>query len=277
LAYVGLSEANRSLAIGSEFNPVEYLTKAKTAAAKALALDGSLSEAHTAWGATVFWADRNWSEAESHYQLALELNPKSIDAHLFYAHLLSNTGRFEESLMEIRRARDLDPANPFVSSLEGQFLTAAGRPDDALKTLKETSALAPGFWFPHIFAASAYMAKGMNSEAIAEAYRASELAPGQTLSLAYEGYILGKSGKSDEARAIVDKLLKLSQEPGRWVPPYHIATVYNGLGKTDETIVWLNKALEQQDPKLAFLKVDRTWNNLRNDQRFQQIMTRAGF
>jgi serine/threonine-protein kinase len=277
LAYVGLSEANRSLAMGSEFNPVEYLTKAKTAAAKALALDGSLSEAHTAWGATVFWADRNWSEAESHYQLALELNPKSIDAHLFYAHLLSNTGRFEESLMEIRRARELDPANPFVSSLEGQFLTAAGRPDDALNTLKETSALAPGFWFPHIFAASAYIAKGMNSEAIAEAHRASELAPGQTLSLAYEGYALGKSGKSDEARAIIDKLLKLSQEPGRWVPPYHIATVYNGLGKTDETIVWLNKALEQQDPKLAFLKVDRTWNNLRNDQRFQQIMTRAGF
>jgi len=277
LAYVGLSEANRSLAMGSEFNPVEYLPKAKTAAARALALDDSLSEAHTAWGATVFWADRNWSEAESHYQRALELNPKSIDAHLFYAHLLSNTGRFEESLKEIKRARELDPANPFVSSLEGQFLTAAGRPDDALKTLKETSVLAPGFWFPHIFAASAYIAKGMNSEAIAEAHRASELAPGQTLSLAYEGYALGKSGKSDEARAIIDKLLKLSQEPGRWVPPYHIATVYNGLGKTDETIVWLNKALEQQDPKLAFLKVDRTWNNLRNDSRFQQIMTRAGF
>jgi len=277
LAYVGLSEANRSLAMGSEFNPVEYLPKAKAAAARALALDDSLSEAHTAWGATVFWADRNWSEAESHYQRALELNPKSIDAHLFYAHLLSNTGRFEESLKEIKRARELDPANPFVSSLEGQFLTAAGRPDDALKTLKETSVLAPGFWFPHIFAASAYIAKGMNSEAIAEAHRASELAPGQTLSLAYEGYALGKSGKSDEARAIIDKLLKLSQEPGRWVPPYHIATVYNGLGKPDETIVWLNKALEQQDPKLAFLKVDRTWNNLRNDSRFQQIMTRAGF
>ena len=277
LAYVGLSEANRSLAIGSEFNPAEYLPKAKAAAAKALALDDSLSEAHTAWGATLFWADRNWSEAESHYQRALELNPKSVDAHLFYAHLLSNTERFEESLVEIKRARALDPANPFVSSLEGQFLIAAGRPDDALQTLKETSALAPGFWFPHIFAASAYIAKGMNSEAIAEAHRATELAPAQTLSLAYEGYILGRSGKSDEARAIIDKLLKLSQEPGRWVPPYHLATVYNGLGNTDETIVWLNKALAQHDPKLAFLKIDRTWNNLRNDSRFQEVVKRAGF
>src|SRR5436190_9721011 len=119
LAYVGLSEANRSLALGSEFNPAEYLPKAKEAAAKALALDDSLAEAHTAAGATLFWYERKWSEAENHYRRALELNPKNIDAHLFYAHLLSNTGRSEEALAEIRRAREIDPTNPFVSSLQG--------------------------------------------------------------------------------------------------------------------------------------------------------------
>ncbi|HKE60296.1 MAG TPA: hypothetical protein VKB46_26470 [Pyrinomonadaceae bacterium] len=70
---------------------------------------------------------------------------------------------------------------------------------------------------------------------------------------------------------------KFSQEPDRWVPPYHFALIYNGLGNTDETILCLNKALEQHDPKLAFLKVEQSWNNVRNDQRFQDVMKRAGF
>jgi len=277
LAYVGLSEGNRSLALGSEFDASEYLPRAKEAAQKALMLDDSLAEAHTAWATTVFWYDRNWAEAETHYKRALELNPKTIDAHLFYAHLLSNTGRPDEAIAEIKRARELDPANPFVSSLEGQFLVHAGRSDEALITLKETIALAPGFWFPHVFAASAYTEKGMYAEAIVEAHRAEELSKWQTVSLAYEGIALAKWGKHAEAQAVLDKLFKLSHEQGRWVPPMHFAALYNALGNTDEVITWLNKAIEQHDPKLAFLKVAPGWENLRTDRRFQDIMKRVGF
>jgi tetratricopeptide (TPR) repeat protein len=255
----------------------EYLPRAKEAAQKALMLDDSLAEAHTAWATTVFWYDRNWAEAETHYKRALELNPKTIDAHLFYAHLLSNTGRPDEAIAEIKRARELDPANPFVSSLEGQFLVHAGRSDEALITLKETIALAPGFWFPHVFAASAYTEKGMYAEAIVEAHRAEELSKWQTVSLAYEGIALAKWGKRAEAQAVLDKLFKLSHEQGRWVPPMHFAALYNALGNTDEVITWLNKAIEQHDPKLAFLKVAPGWENLRTDRRFQDIMKRVGF
>jgi serine/threonine-protein kinase len=275
LAYVGLSGAHRSLALGSEMNPNEHLPLSKAAAQKALDLDEALAEGHTALGTTVFWYDRNWSEAEKQFKRALELNPKSADTHLFYAHLLSNTGRHEQALDEIRRAGELDPLSPFINTLEGQFLLHAGRTEEALARLKETFELAPGFWFPHFFAASAYIEKGMYSEAVAEARRASELSNAQSVSLAYEGYALAKWGKKDEARAVLDKLLKLAQQ--RWVPPTHIAIVYTGLGDSDATMMWLEKGLEQHDPKIAFLKVERKWNNLRDDPRFQELMQRAGF
>lgn len=277
LAYVGLSEANRSLTLGGERNPIEYLFRAKAAAEKALMLDESLPEAHTALAATLFWYDRNWSEAENHFKRALELNPKTTDAHLFYAHLMSNLGRHDEALFEIKRARELDPTSPFASALEGQFLVHAGHADEALVRLKEASALAPGFWFPHVFASSAYIEKGMYVEAIAEARRASELSSAQTVSLVYEGVALAKWGKTDEAQAVLDRLLQISQQKDRWMPPSHIAMMYSALGKTDETIAWLQKGIEQHDPKIAFIKVQPVFNNLRNDPRFQDVMRRAGF
>jgi len=275
IAYVGLSEAYRSLAIGSELSPKEYLARSKAASQKALQLDDQLAEAHTAYGATVFWLDRNWTEAENQYQRALDINPNCVDAHVFYAHLLSNTARHEEALVEIKRAETLDPLSPFVSSLSGQFLLHAGKPDEALVRLKETFSLAPNFWFPHVFASSAYFEKGMYAESIAEAQRASELSKFQTVSITFEGVALARMGKKDEARALLDRLLKLGEQ--QFVPPYHIALLYNALGDREQTYAWLERAFEVNDPKLTFLKVDPKWNNLRSDPKFQELLKRAGF
>jgi serine/threonine-protein kinase len=275
LAYVGLSRANRSMALGNEMPSREYLEKSQAAALKALSLDEGLSEAHTALGSTLFWLDRNWAAAENQLHRALELNPNSANAHLFYAHLLSNTGRHREALEMINRARQLDPLSPFLGALEGQFLVHAGRSDEALMKLKDTFALAPDFWFPHLFAASAYIEKGMYSEAVREAQLATELSRFQTISAAHEGYALAKMGRRDEAREVLKKLLKLNEQ--RFVPPYHIALVYNALGEQEEMFKWLERSLEAGDAKLTFLKVDPKWNNVRDDPRFRELLRRVGF
>ena len=73
----------------------------------------------------------------------------------------------------------------------------------------------------------------------------------------------------------LDELLKLSET--RYVPPYHLALAYNGLGETDKTFEWLEKAYAERDPKMAFLKVDPKWNNLRSDPRFIDLMRRMNF
>jgi serine/threonine protein kinase/Flp pilus assembly protein TadD len=274
LAYVGLADAYRSFALGAEMVPTEFLAKSKAAAQRALEIDDSLAEAHTALGMTMFWYDWNWSAVENQFKRALELNPNSADTHQFYAHLLSNTGRHVEALAEIKRARELDPYSPFLNTLEGQFLLHAGKPDEALARLRESFELAPGFWFPHVFASSAYIEKAMFVEAIIEARSATELSSAQTVSVAYEGYALAKLGKYEEARIVLDRLLKLSKE--RFVPPYHIALLYNGLGERNEAFAWLERGFEQRDPKMTFLKVDPKWNNLRDDPRFVDLMRRVG-
>lgn len=274
-AYVGLSEAYRTLALAGELNPNEYFPKAKAASNKAIEIDDALAEAHGSLAVSMFWYDWNWAAAEEQNKRALELNPNSSITLVCYAHLLSNIGRHAEALSVIKRATEIDPLNPFANSLEGQFLLHAGRTDEALAKLQKTFELDPNFFFPHMFAVSVYYEKGMYAEALVEGRLAKELSPNQTTSDAYSSYALVKSGKREEARAVLDGLLKKSTE--RFVPPSHIALIYNGLGETDKTYEWLERAFEQRDPKMAFLKVEPKWNNLRNEPRFIDLVSRMNF
>ena len=124
-------------------------------------------------------------------------------------------------------------------------------------------------------ASSAYIEKGMFAEAVIEAKKAGELSTAQTASIVFEGHALARMGRKDETRILLDKLLKLSKETS--VPATHIALLYNALGENDEAFKWLDRGIEQRDPKMAFLKVQPRWNNLRGDPRFQEIMKRVGF
>lgn len=272
LAYAGLADAHRSLALGSEFLPTHSLPKAKAAAQKAVELDRALSEAHTALGMTIFWYDWNWQLAEDHFKRALELDPNSASAHLFYSHLLTNLGRHQEALTEIKLARKLDPLFPFGGAREGQALAFAGRTDEALDTLRKTSELEPNFWMPHLFASGVYIEKGMYEEAVEAARLARKLAPSQTASIAFESFALARMGKRNEARSALDELTRLSRE--RFVPPFHFAVAYNGLGETEEALNWLERGFEQRDPKMTFLKIDSKLNNLRSEPRFIDLMRR---
>ncbi|MDQ3750254.1 MAG: tetratricopeptide repeat protein [Acidobacteriota bacterium] len=265
-AYLGLANSYRSLVLAGEMTPTEFLPKAKAAASKAIEIDDTLAEAHAELCYIVIRYDWNWNEAENHCKQALELDPNNAETHHAYAHVFSLTGRHEQGLAEIERARELDPLNLRISTVEAQFLIYAGQTDEALFRLQKAIELEPDFWFAHNFAASAYIEKGMYAEAIAEARRAKELSGGITQPIGFLGYALVKSGKETEARAELESLLKLSNE--RYVPPYHIAMIYNGLDERDKTLEWLERGFNERDPRMAFLKVEPKWNNLRNEPRF---------
>ena len=275
LAYRGLSHAYSTLGLAGEMPSTDWFPKAKAASQKSIEIDDQMADGHMSLGLVHLWYDWDWSAAERELKKALELNPNSPDAQWAYAHLLSNTGRHEESLAWVKRAREQDPLNLFIGSIEAQFLTHAGKEDEALVRLKEVFNLNPNFWFAHMQASSSYIQKGMYEEAVAEARRAKELSAIQTVSDAFGGYALAKWGKKEEARVVLEQLLNASNE--RYIPPYHIAMIYNGLDERDAAFAWLDKGIKQRDPKMAFLKVEPKWNNLHSDARFQDLLQRVGF
>jgi serine/threonine-protein kinase len=275
LAYVGLADGYRSFALVGEMPSTEFFPKAKAAAQKAIEIDDTLAEAHAELGFTIFWYDWDWNAAENQLKRALALNPNNADTHLFYAHLLSNTGRHAEGLAEVKRARELDPLDLRINGLEAQFLLHAGKPDEALAFLQKTLELNPNNWFAHMFASSAYIEKGMFAEAVVEASKSREINSANSQSIAQLSYALAKSGKQAEARGLLEEVLRSSKE--RYVSPGNIALIYNGLGERDETFAWLGRGYDRRDPKMVFLKVEPKWNNLRDDPRFKDLMRRVGF
>jgi len=126
---------------------------------------------------------------------------------------------------------------------------------------------------PHFFASSVYAEKGMFVEAIRESDEERRLTG--VNDIPFGAYALAKSGWAAEAESQLNELLELSKT--RFVPPYNIALIYNALGKTDESFTWLERGFSEHDPKMTFLKVEPKWNNLRDDPRFVDIITRMNF
>ena len=272
LAYVGLADAHLS-ALAADLPPSEFLPQARAAAQTAIEIDDTLAAAHAQLGFIIFWYNWDWNRSESEIKRALELNPEAADAHMYYAHVLSNTGRHTEALAESRRARELDPLNLRNNALEGQFLIHAGRADEALRRLQETLEMDPNYLLAHLYRSSAYIEKGMYTEAVTEARKAREISGNRSIYAAgFLGYALAKSGKTADGRSVLEGLLKSSAE--KYVPPYTIALVYNGLGEHDKALSWLERAYAQRSAAMVFLKVEPKWNNLRANARFQDLLRR---
>jgi TolB-like protein/Tfp pilus assembly protein PilF len=272
LAHVGLAHAYRMFGLSLDMPPGEVGPKAKAAALQAIAIDDSLAEAHAVLAFTLFWYEWAWSAAERHFKRALELNPNSADTHWMYAHLPSNMGRHGEALAAIGRARELDPLSGLINAMEGQFLLHAGRTEEAVARLKDALELDARSRVAHSFAASAYTEQARFDEAIAEARMARDLCPSNSQALAYEGYAQARAGRHAEACEALAALRQLST--GRHVPPYNIALLYNGLDRCDEALAWLERAVEQRDPWMLFLKVEPKWKNIRQDRRFVELLKR---
>ena len=140
-----------------------------------------------------------------------------------------------------------------------------------LKTLE----IEPNFGVCRFFLAEAYTAKGMYREAIEEYQKAITLLGERPIVLATFGYTLAVAGRRAEAVSLLNKLMQQSKE--KYVAPLSMALVHAGLGDTEQSFAWLEKAYRDRDPWLVqFLKVNPHFDNLRPDPRYSELLRRTG-
>jgi serine/threonine-protein kinase len=275
LAYAGMADAYRTLAIAGFARSKDVCPQAMALAQRALAIDESLAEGHIVLGWIGFLYDWDWPSAEKELERAIELSPNNSEAHRAYAHLLSNSGRHDEAIAEGRRARELAPLTLISAALEGQFLFYAGHDAEAIERLNQTLELDPDFWVAHSILGRVYIRQGRFAEAITELQKAKELSSRSTEPIMQLGYAFAKSGDRNKAVAAIRELESLSTT--KLVPAYNFAMIYNSLGDTEKALDMLEKSREDRDIQLAFLKVDTRWNNLRSEPRFIELMNQMNF
>ena len=274
LAWFGLAEANRSLAISSDVLSKDCLPRAKAAALKALEIDDSMAEAHASLSFILIWYDWDWAGAERHAKRAVELNANSGLAHFAYAHVLSNRGLHDEAIAEGARATQIEPLYLLFSAIDGMFLHHARRDDEAFAQLQKTLEIDSNFWITHLILGKVFIQQRKHAQAIAEFTKARELSHGNSDAIASIGYVAALTGDVAKARSVLDELQTVSSQ--HYVPPTTVALVYNGLGDHNEALSQLEKACEQRDVRLTLLKVDPNWDSFRSDPRFASILKRIG-
>ncbi len=169
LAYAGLADTyNVAPSYDIGIDSKQALALADDASQKAVQLDDSLSEAHTARAGVLAFAWR-WSESETEFKRAIEINPNNAPAHYFYAFtLLLPENRLEESLAEFRAALSLDPLSPIVNVNYGWVLMAAHRYDESLAQFQKTMQRDPNFGPVHFKLSHLYSSMGRYADAVSE-------------------------------------------------------------------------------------------------------------
>ena len=249
---------------------LERLALAEQSVLKALALDDSLADAHAVFG-NMRRNRFNIATAETELKRAAALDPTDGRFHEWLAQVYITRARPVEALAEGRRAVELDPLSPTANAELANALVANHRPDEALAVLAPLKSLPKPLLRARPIAAHAYAQKQMWTEAIAEMSRnaSNELPSGR----AFLGYLVGRAGRTNDARAILASMLDWERRSGG--DEVDIALIYTGLGDKDQAFAWLDRVNGDHVGE-GYEWLAMTLADLEPDPRVESVRKRVG-
>ncbi len=111
---------------------------------------------------------------------------------------------------------------------------------------------------------------GRFAAAVAPMRRSLELGGGAPSILGWLGLTLARSGNTDEARAILDRLQMIAGKT--YVSPTSFVMVYLGLGDVDNVFVWIERSIDERDSIIIPIKTYPAFDPLCADPRFPPLV-----
>lgn len=251
----------------------EVYPRAKASALTSIELDDTVAEAHYSLADVMKSYEWDWSTAEIEYKRALEVDPSSAIAHVWYADYLSKMGRHAEAIGHARQARELDPLSVDRFSFLGLTLYRARRCDEALDVCRNALDLDPSYPVGHWFLGLVHTQHQQPDQAIAAFERATQLSghgtPYRAL-LAAAHAMAGEKAKALEIREGLE-----AQAQRGYVSPVDLAVASTGLGNHDAAFGWLEKAFQERTMRIQELP-EPIFDSLRPDTRFEDLTHRIG-
>ena len=272
LAYAALAETYVLFANYEVASPADSMPQSKAAALRALELDDSLAEAHSALGWYLCQYEFDWIGGEKEFRRAIELNPNYATAHQWLASVYAQTKRFDDAQAEIKRAADLDPLSPIIAVNVAFNLWEARRYDEALKEFDRTLLLHPDFTVAQQGLCWTYSAMGKSELAITACRKSLELTKGAwdkgRLSMA-----LGTAGHTDEAKKLLEELQAESRQ--RYIPKMAMALAHLGLKQKEEALAMIEQDVNEHGYWVGAMGVEPEFDELHSDPRFKALLKRA--
>jgi TolB-like protein/Tfp pilus assembly protein PilF len=272
-AYAGLAESYNMLGIAGLLPAADALALAREAAKKALEIDSSLSEAHTALACTLM-LEWDWAGAGREFSHAIQLDPSLATGNpCHYAEYLMAVGQPGKAIAELERAQEIQPLSLILRVILGWVYYGSRYYDRAVRQHQKVLAFDSHFALTHVCLAMDYSQKRWYRAAIEECRKA-RFSGGTRDVLRALGYAYAMAGEKDRARQILKESRELTR--ASCSTQYAFATVYAALGEKDAAFDWLGRAYEVRDAGLIWLRWDPQVESLRSDARFQNLLRAMG-
>lgn len=275
LAWSALAEIYATSPVNGDVPPLAVTPNALEATRRAVSVAPGLAEAQFAVGYLNWILQWDWPAAEAALRQAIDLDRRNERAHTVLGHVLSQMGRHAEALAATRRARELDPLSAMTYAMSSQVAFQARDYAAALDHASQAIALDEQFWIGYMMRAQALEQMGQYEPALEAPAIAARFSGDNSKAVGLRGYTLGKAGRRQEARQVLEELEALGRK--RFVPPYAMALVNAGLGERALVFDWLDRAFDVHDVHLMYLTVDPKWDAYRADPRFEALLERCGF
>lgn len=241
-------------------------------------LDPSLAEAHAALGMEKSHYEFDFPGAEKEFLKALELNPNSPYAHLFYSNcFLVPMGRKAQAIAENKRAVEIDPLSLPINNFMAVTYVFAGDDGSAYRQFQRTIAMDPSFPLAHEYFSQFLASIGRYEEAIKEEEKSEVLSGSSPEEAAARATVMERAFKKGGEKGFWREQLELQLPAGTYHSPGEQAWVYASAGQTDKAFFWLEQAYEEREGQvITLLKLDPAFKQLRSDPRFSALLQKMG-
>jgi adenylate cyclase len=269
LAYASLANMY-ILKAGDTLAPRDAFPRAGELVTKALELDSTSSDAHTARGNLALQFDQDWGVSESEFKRAVSLNPSNANAHFWYAMLLNALNRYNEAIEELRTTIELDPLwfLPKWWLMTVYFLSGdSGSAIASAEEIRDADPKNPG---PHIALGTIHIRAGRMDDARKEA----ELSHGpvDANDRWNRAVFFAILGNPEEARRLLEEWEEASKT--RFINPALIAGLCVVLGEKEKALERLEREFREGNRSLW---ADYQWiafDPIRDHPRFRALLKR---
>jgi len=267
LAYAERAEAWTILGDLTGQRPTAY-PKARSDAQKAVAIAPALAEARAALGFARCFVDWKFADGLAELKRAKELSPANPTANDLLARIIVYLGRFDEAERQARQAVELDPLSTVTQGNLARVLFYAGKLDEADAVARKAAELQQTGASTHRWQVLIAAQRGDGEAAVREA----QLEPDEgyrRFELAVAQYVVGDRQAADAALA--DLIAKAREGFA-----YQIAEVYAVRGEKDKAFDWLQISFDDRDAGMLSLAVDPLLQGLHDYPRYKNLLAKLG-
>jgi serine/threonine protein kinase/Tfp pilus assembly protein PilF len=272
LAYAGLADCYGILLLYGWISAQKGRPPAHAAMTQAVVLAPSLWEVNFSRAFYQFYFERDWRAAEPHFRKAVEINPRSSLAQVYYGFFLANgKRRVEDAVAQVTLACEMDPLSPFIHGVAASVFYVLGRYAPAERVARQALDLQADYMLGLWMRGVSLCGLGRTEEGIVALERAVTLSRAPIF-VSLLGLVYARAGRVDDADRLLGELEDRA-ERGEYVPAYTRLSIHVGRGDLPAMRTALAQVLEEATPPAAIRGTSGTFlEEFRSDPEIDRML-----